>query len=197
MVVIGPGGVAGSLDVQSFSLSLGGGVTLTADSIKVEVNTGRSAVSHTVTVGGTTVALSLPAGPYVSVALLGAKLTLGSGGPQLAGSFAFRQGTAGDGSAVTVVAATDVSVDVTVGGDGARLVDGEGVFVILTDGVAGYLSGKVTIAAGPVGAGADILLRVNTTTGPVDTSVEVGGRTLVGEVRDGQRLRRSRCRTSR
>ena len=99
-------------------------------------------------------------------------------GPQLAGSFAFRQGTAGDGSAITVVAATDVSVDVTVGGDGARLVDGSGAFVILTGGVAGYLTGKVTIAAGPVGAGADILLRVNTTTGPVDTSVDVGGRTL-------------------
>ena len=178
VVVIGPGGVAGSLDVQSFSLSLGGGVTLTADSITVEVNTGRSAVSHTVTVGGTTVALALPAGPFVSVALLGAKLTLGSGGPQLAGSFAFRQGTAGDGSAITVVAATDVSVDVTVGGDGARLVDGSGAFVILTGGVAGYLTGKVTIAAGPVGAGADILLRVNTTTGPVDTSADVGGRTL-------------------
>ena len=178
VVVIGPGGVAGSLDVQSFTLSLGGGITLTADRVTVEVNTGRTAASHTVTVGGTTVALSLPAGPFVSVALLGAKLTLGASGPVLAGSFALRQGTAGDGSAITVIAATDVSVDVTVGGDGARLVDGEGAFVILTNGVAGYLTGKVTIAAGPVGAGADILLRVNTTPGAVDTSVDVGGRTL-------------------
>ena len=188
VVVIGAGGVAGSLDVQSFTLSLGGGITLTADRVTVEVNTGRTAVSHTVTVGGTTVALSLPAGPFVSVALLGAKLKLGASGPVLAGSFALRQGTAGDGSAITVIAATDVSVDVTVGGDGARLVDGEGAFVILTDGVAGYLTGKVTIAAGPVGAGADILLRVNTTTA---RRRHLGRRRRphpLGEVHLGQRL---------
>ena len=99
ILVIGPTGVAGSLDVQDFTLTLGAGITLTASSITVEVNTGRTAVSQTVTVGGTTVALSLPAGPSVSVALLGgAALPRQPTDPQLAGSFALRQGTAADGT---------------------------------------------------------------------------------------------------
>ncbi|MBK8459221.1 MAG: hypothetical protein IPL43_02530 [Micropruina sp.] len=177
LLVLSTAGAAGSLDVTNFVVSLPGGLSLTAESIRVEVNTGTAAVTETFNLGGSSTTLTLPAGPYVSVRVLGAELDLGT--PVLSGNFAFEQGTAPDGTAITVVAATEVTVDVTIGTDGATLVDGEGAFVILSTGLAGYLSGRANLSAGPVSAGADILLRVNTSTAAVDTSIELGGRTLV------------------
>ena len=178
-LVIGSDGVAGSLSVSSFTFSLPAGITVVATELRVDVNTGTSPVSRTFLVGGTPIELTLPAGPYLRVEVVGAELTLGASGPTLSGSFAVEQRSDEAGAEVVVIAATDVEVDVTVGSEGARLTGGEGAFVLLEDGLAGYLSGRADVAAGPVAAGADILVRVNTTPGAVDTSIEVGGRVIV------------------
>ncbi|HSF97082.1 MAG TPA: hypothetical protein VLA55_00205, partial [Ornithinibacter sp.] len=177
-------GIAGSLVVTTFALTIPGGTTLTADVLRVDVSTVRAPVTETFVLGGTSTVLTLPAGPYVSVRVIGGALTLG-GGAELAGNFALEQRADASGAAVTVIAASDVEVAVTIGTDGARLTDGEGVFVILPNGLAGYLSGRADLAAGPVSAGADILLRVNTSSGPVDTSIELAGRTLVVKFDEG------------
>ena len=179
-------GIAGSLVVSTFALTIPGGTTLTADELRVDVSTVRAPVTETFVLGGTSTVLTLPAGPYVSVRVIGGALTLGGGGAELAGNFALEQRTDASGAAVTVIAASDVEVAVTIGTEGARLTDGEGVFVILPDGLAGYLSGRADLAAGPVSAGADILLRVNTSPNPVDTSIELAGRTLVVKFATGE-----------
>src|SRR5438874_1851849 len=45
--------------------------------------------------------------------------------------------------------------------------------------VAGLISGKASIAAGPIQAGAGILLRINTTGAAVDETIDLGGRTVL------------------
>src|SRR3954471_821992 len=56
------------------------------------------------------------------------------------------------------------------------LTGGEGAFAIFTDGIAGFVSGNASVAAGGVEVGGRVLLRVNTTGRSVDRTVTVGGR---------------------
>ena len=65
--------------------TLPGGLTITATLIKFEINTSTVAVDS----------LSVPAGPFLRVRVENAKLTLGTGGPTLQGSFLFDQSTRG------------------------------------------------------------------------------------------------------
>ena len=160
-------GIAGSLTAQ-VTLALPGGLGLSAEQFRVNVSTMAAPVTETFLLDGTSSVLTLPAGPYLSVRAIGATLTLPASGPSLSGSFAFEQRTPADGTDVTVVAAADVVVDVTIDSQGAKLTEGEGAFVLLPGGLAGYISGTADIAAGPVSAGANILLRINTTSGPID-----------------------------
>jgi hypothetical protein len=146
--------------------------------VRVQLNTSSSAIDTTVD----GVRVALPAGPFTSVRVVGATLTLGSG-VELRGTFAFEQR-----GGTTVVAATGVEVAVSVGGTSARLVDGEGAVVVIpavtsgasqnSGGIAGYLSGRLDVAAGGLTAGARVVLRLNTSNKPVDSTVEVGGRTV-------------------
>ena len=153
------------------------GITLTPGTVRVEVNTLTAPVAETFTVAGSPVTLSLPAGPYLRVSLTGASLALTTvpGTPTLSGSFAFEQR-----GQRTIIAATDVEVAVSIGTTAARLTQGQGVFVLVgASGIAGYLSGKASVAAGGVQAGGDILLRVDTALNTaIDETVEVGGQTL-------------------
>ncbi len=180
-LVVTSRGVAGRLVVDSFAVDLPGidFDLATGGSIAIEVNTIPTAVTETFQLNGTATTLSLPAGPYVSVRVIGGELTIADGGFVLAGDFGFDQtGTGAD--RVTRVAAAGVEVAVKIGDDEATLTDGEGGFVVLPDGIAGFLSGKaqISVGGGAVEAGAQILLRVNKTGGAVDESVQLGGRTV-------------------
>src|SRR4051812_2594125 len=63
-------------------------------------------------------------------------------------------------------------------GNGVPLREGKGAFVTSANGIAGYLSGKANVAAGPIAAGGQVLLRVNTTGAAVDQTIDVGPRSI-------------------
>ncbi|PYN91696.1 MAG: hypothetical protein DMD91_33745, partial [Candidatus Rokuibacteriota bacterium] len=171
-------GVAGSLEVNASSFALPSGIALSSGSIGIELNTIPAAVTETFEIAGQLKTLSLPAGPYVRVAVLGGQLTLGSH-PALSGNFFFDRTTREDGTPLTRIAVSDLQVNVSIGGNGAALTQGEGGFVLLGGGVAGVISGKASIAAGPIQAGASILLRINTTGAAVDETIDLGGRAVL------------------
>ncbi len=172
--VVSPDGVAGqltataTLDVPDLDLS-------GSFDVAVQVNTRPSAVSEPFEVGGVVTQLSLPAGPFLRVRVIVAEtdpLVLPGGLGRLSGTFLFqRAGT------VTTVAMAGVKAWVGTSADPV-LRDGEGAFLVTDDGVAGYVTGKAAIVAGPVAVGGDVLLRVNTTGAAVDTTVDLGARSL-------------------
>ncbi len=116
-------GVAATLtgSVPAGTFNLPGGLTITATSISLELNTGTTAVlrSFTVDVGGTStpISLDLAAGPFLRVKALGGSLTLGAGGPTVSGSFVFDESTRnGFGPGVTLDAgATGATTSVALG----------------------------------------------------------------------------------
>src|SRR5262249_1583341 len=89
-LIVRAGGVAGALTVSDFAFTLPGGITLTVNTISIAVNTTPSAVKDVVVVGSTPIVLDLPAGPTVSVQVLGGKLSFG--GHEIKGDFLFDQG---------------------------------------------------------------------------------------------------------
>ena len=177
-LVVGGGGVAAELSLAGIgSIFTIPGVTIgnepsgPAASFAFEVNTGSSAVDETV--GSQTI--DVPAGPYLQVLLQNASLTIGTGGsaPSLGGSFAFEQ--QGSGSAAqTLVAASGVSASV----GGAALTGGQGVLVLTSTGMAGYVSGTGSGSYSGVSVSGTVLLQINTTGGAVSASVLVGGQTV-------------------
>ena len=125
----------------------------------------------------TSVSISF-AGDSASVSVIGGHLVVA--GNDLGGNFAFeRSGT------TTRIAFTDVTV--TAGGADI-ITDVEGGFVVSpagATGFAGYLTGTLEVGGGGVSAGGTALVRVNTTGGPVNESIEVGGRTVAVTFADG------------
>ena len=108
--------------------------------------------------------------------MLGATVTL-DGAIGLSGDFAFDQATKPDGSTLTRAGVTNLTVGVTIGADGATLTNGEGGFVVLPTGIAGYVSGDVSAYAGPLDLGGRILLRVNKSgQGDIDETIQIGAK---------------------
>nr|NLI49984.1 hypothetical protein [Propionibacterium sp.] len=163
---------AGWLSLSGLTVASGAGFQLSGGALTLDVNTGAAPVTETLTVGGTTAEITLPGGPYVRVAVTGTTLILPAA--NLAASLAFERRPGGE----VVVAASGVEVAVTVGGEGATLTGGSGAFLVTGGGLAGYVTGRLTAAAGPVAANGNVLLRINTTAGAVDETVEVGGQPL-------------------
>src|SRR5262249_5482263 len=87
--VVTPSGLAGSL--SGTAAVTVPGVSLSG-TFKVAINTTGAAVSQQVMVGGSTLALDLPAGPFVRVE--GTGVSLAVSGQTLTGDFAFEQTTA-------------------------------------------------------------------------------------------------------
>ena len=140
-------------------------------------------MAETLTLEGNTLNLQLPAGPFVSVTVVGAVLTVGS--IPLTGDFSFEQVTQQPGNVKKILFAA-ANVSLTYSGNG--ITNGQGAFVILpattspasAGGVAGMLSGNVALAAGGGGfsAGGSFGLRINTATTAVDESVNLNGQTI-------------------
>ena len=160
-------GLAGSFS-GSLSVNITG-VTLTANTISVEVNTGASAVNQAVMVGGQAVAVNVPGGPCVQIAVVGAQLAVA--GQSLSGDFVFDQGQASDNTLVTRAAVTNLSV--TVNGQGLQ--GGTGAIVVTSAGIAGVVSGQVSVAAGGLQLGGSVAVRFNTTGAVVNETMNVNG----------------------
>src|SRR5437773_501734 len=171
------GTFSGSLKANTFSFNLPTGLGLSGGAIGVELNTIPAAITETFEIAGQLKTLSLPAGPYVRVTVIGGQLTIGSH-PALSGNFFFDRTERPDGTPLTRIAVSDLQVNVTIGSDGAKLTEGEGGFVLLGSGVAGMISGKADVKAGPIDAGARILLRINNTGGAVDETILLAGRAI-------------------
>ena len=86
MMLIGAQGMAASFSVNpSFNLT---GVSLSGGTVTLDINTGTVAVKESIVVSGSTVTIDVPAGPFVKVTAIGAKLQVG--GAELNGDFCIR-----------------------------------------------------------------------------------------------------------
>ena len=176
--VIAPDGVAGQIDATA-SVNLPGLMTASNVAVAVQVNTRPAPVDETFALGGTTTRLQLPAGPFVRV-----KIVVPDNQPLTILTTARLSGTllVEQAGAQTIVAVTGLKA--WLDGDATpEITSGEGAFVVNpagASGVAGFVSGSVSIGAGgAVGVSGEVLLRLNTTAGAVDQTVTVGSRTLV------------------
>ena len=168
--LIDAAGVAGGLSVGTFTLDVEG-VTFTTDKITVQVNTRSVTVIDEFILGSEGAqTLTLPAGPYIRVEILNASLTIDAlPGASLSGNFAFDQA-----GGITRLALSDVTAEVTVNGEGARLIDGAGVLVITPTGLAGTIEGSLDVALGGLEAGGDLFLRINNTGGAINEIITLG-----------------------
>ena len=188
LLEIAGGGVAGTLTATialdstlSSTVSLGGTFT-------VSVNTGSKAVSDSLVVGGTTVSLNVPAGPFLSIVAVGATLTVAN--QTLSGNFALQATTTGTGATgVPGAPGTPVAVKLSITNGYLGLGDGQDKFVTLTNvngdvllmdgpqgssttattGVAAQLSATVAIQGIPgVSLSGTLALQINTTNTAID-----------------------------
>ena len=158
-------GLAGRLSITELTFDLPG-LFFTVGTAELQVNT-RAAEA---TMAGTT----LPAGPFLRVALLNSTAELGNldvGGipARLSGDFFFEQ--AGE---ITRIAAANVSAAVQVNGNGANLENGRGALLVTANGSAGVIEGDLAANLPGVSAGATLVLQFNNTGGPVDETIVLG-----------------------
>ncbi|MCW5954470.1 MAG: hypothetical protein KIT69_19635, partial [Propionibacteriaceae bacterium] len=116
---------------------------------------------------------------YLAVGVSVTGLTI-AGIATLSGDLAFLQSSAG-GVTETAIALSNVTVSITGGAQlGAGIVNGSGVLVVRATGVAGFVSGDVTLSAGSaLDLSGSVTIEINTILNTaIDTSVTVGGRTL-------------------
>ncbi|MBL9136319.1 MAG: hypothetical protein JNK85_10640, partial [Verrucomicrobiales bacterium] len=145
----------------------------------VALNTTGIEISQIFTVGTSTIALSLPAGPYLRVEGVGVRLSIA--GQTLTGDFAFEQVTpAGAATPVTTITARNVSFSIQAGGaDVVTLTRGRGAFVVRDTGLAGEIGGSVALnLPAAVEFRGDFTLRINNTNVEVDEQFAIGGETF-------------------
>ena len=185
-------GVAGSLTIADLSsdvtFDLPDLVGLTATEVTVEFNTFSAPVSDSFVVPGdptpTTIELDLPAGSFFRVSVEGLNASLTAGGLTVAvsGNIAVSQSTNDANETVTALGFSEFSASIAHDGANVAVSDGEGVFVITADGVAGLVSGEVGVDLGepnddgssPISAGGRVTVRINSTGAEVDETVDVG-----------------------
>ena len=153
------GVVSGGVTVNIPGVTFGG-------TFRVAVNSSAVAVDRSLDVAGQTVTLHLPAGPYLRVE--GTHLSLEILGASLTADVVVERATDAAGAVVTTVELSQLDLSFGAGSNGVRLTGGSGVLISSAAGVAGRLSGTVTVTlpAGVSLSGA-LSVAVNTTTGPV------------------------------
>ena len=122
------------------------GVDFLSD-LSVAFNNTTAAVSRTVTVGSTTSTLDLAAGPYFR--LDGSGVSLRIQGQTLEADLALEQVRAADGTASTVLGLSRVSLAMGSGSYGVTLANGSGMLLVTSAGVAGRLTGQLSVACPP------------------------------------------------
>jgi len=182
-LLIANGGIAGRFSLSTTSLTIGP-VTL-GGTLRLLINTtGAAAVLPD---GASTVRVD--AGPYLRIEGIG--ITVDLDGTQLAGDFAIEQTTNNLGQHRTTIAVANVHVTLP-SSTGDILSDGQGVLLLLSDGIAGQLSGSINAAGllpSSVGLVGTFGIAINKTGHAVDESVTVGGRTIAISLPAGPFLR--------
>jgi len=170
LFVLSPAGVAGQVSGH-FAIVGISGFDFSGD-FTIQTNTTLAAVNQSFTVGTDTVTLNLPAGPYLRIEGTGVQIIVS--GQRLSGDFTFEQATDG-GASVTRIVGRNVSLSL---GDGTTtyvsITDGFGFFLLKGAGVAGRLSGTVSIQVPSVSLTGMFALQINTTGAPVTDSIAVG-----------------------
>ncbi|MCX5669737.1 MAG: hypothetical protein NTU94_00230, partial [Planctomycetota bacterium] len=164
------GRLTGQIAVNVTGVSFGSGFT-------VAVNTTTAAVAETFVVDGQSIALNLPAGPYLRVEAAGT--TLDILGQHLQGDFAFERTTDSSGAALVRVAAANVGLSLGNGSqEFVKVANGTGSFLLTSAGLAGRIGATVSVTIPGVSVSGSLALEINQTGVQVDEQITVGS-TLV------------------
>ena len=180
-------GVAASLDINGVQFNVPGldNFNIALATLQLRFNSIPTPVEETFSVNiggaGVMVEVDLPAGPFVEIAVEG--LTVNIAAITVTGDFLFSQETTPLGI-VTKIGIANFSATIQFNGEGIAVTEGEGGFVVLTSGVAGFVSAVVDASAGPVSLSGDVTVRINTTLIGIDETIVVGGRSI--PIRFGQ-----------
>ncbi|NOS68309.1 MAG: calcium-binding protein, partial [Verrucomicrobia bacterium] len=151
------------------------GVTF-GTTLKVAINTTNAAVSTTVNVGSTPLTSNVAAGPYLRVQALSTTATIL--GQTLQGNFYFEQSTnPSNGNRIVRFAATNVTFNIAAGGSNVvSLTNGQGSLVATVAGLAGVVSGTVTITPPQTGISfsGNFALSINQTNSAIEEQIQVG-----------------------
>src|SRR5262249_48925635 len=174
-------GLAGQL-AATVDLSGVPGATFSG-SFGISLNTTGTAVAETFNVAGDEVSLTLPAGPYLRVEGLDVQLAVL--GQSLRGDFAFEQLTREGGGAVVRLAVNHARLAFSDGSTPLiSLSEGRGSLLIqggatpAERGLAGELSGQVSVAVPGLSLSGALTVQVNDTPAAIDEAVLVGDETL-------------------
>src|SRR5262249_50272688 len=135
--VLAQAGIAGQLS-GTVSVTIPG--VAVQGTLAVQVNQTGQAVNQSFGVGGTTVTLNLPAGPFLRFAATG--LNVAILGQTLSGDFAFEQATDA-ATNQTVIRVSVANLNVSLGGGVVSVSNGQANFVLTSAGIAGQGSGAV------------------------------------------------------
>ena len=177
-LVVGGAGLAGSLAATLVASP----IAFTNARFAVLVNTGTAAVSTTIDVGSTAVAVEVPAGPYLRIDVTRANasqpLAIVVLGQQLQGEFSLEAVTASNGPALRI-AASDVAMELTAGGATVFQVSGgEGFVVVRSDGVGARITGTASVTVPGVAFAATVDITINTVATAFSETFTVGARTV-------------------
>jgi hypothetical protein len=180
-LLITPQGIAASLkfriapdtfQIRDFTMPL-------SIDLGIEINNTRAAVDQTFTVGGETIRMKLPAGPFLRVTAYNIEVPI-SNGVVLKGDFLFEQLTRQPGNQRIIrIAVANLEISGVPNDPNQVLQDGQGALVIkkvgARTGIAGVISGTAKFAVGGVSVGGTLGFRINTTRAAVDERVDVNG----------------------
>ena len=174
LLIAANGGLAGSL-AGAVSIDAGAGFSLSG-SFSLALNTTGDAVAQSFVVGGTTVSVDVPAGPFVRVTGVGVSLIVA--GQRVSGDFVFEQITTALGQAVRVALANGTFAI----GDGAQaivsLTQATGALIVVggaNKGIAGRISGNVSLGVDNFSLTGSLALAINTRAVAVDETFVVNG----------------------
>ncbi|HEY3483805.1 MAG TPA: hypothetical protein VGK49_00415, partial [Ilumatobacteraceae bacterium] len=177
--VITSAGIAGSASATLAATVPG--LSITAGTASLELNTTGDSVASTVTSGTSTTSIEALAGDFTRVRVTDAAAAVtvdDLGAITMTGDLLFEHT---DG--VTALGVSDLTVTVP----GAGLFGAEGAFLVTADGVAGVISGRAAFEFAGVEVGGRLGVRVNSTGAIVDeNTVEVGGRSFTIEFGAGE-----------
>ena len=186
VLLLTPGGVAGQLS-GTIGLSPSLASTLGFDAstqLAVQFSTVANPVKDTTTVDGQTIALDLPAGPFVRATATGTTVTIGgAGGVTLRADLYFESARTSGGLSVLRIGIAKGSI--AVNGSKPGVSDISGLLVVVpgtSGGIAAVLSGKVAGATTGFSLGATISVKVSTMTTPYKDSIVVNGTTVTVDV---------------
>ncbi|MFZ0040302.1 MAG: FG-GAP and VCBS repeat-containing protein, partial [Solirubrobacteraceae bacterium] len=185
-LLVTSGGVAGQIS-GNVALNLPSVVSITGN-LELAINNTTSQVDQTLTVGGDTVTVSLPAGPYVEFQATGAAVTVLN--QTVTGDLALIQessiGPNGANSATpTSLLEIGVANGATSFGSLLSVKNVTGGLFIEPSGVAGTLSADVSLSVPNVTLTGTLGLQFNTGMGTVNDSIQVGGTTVTVNVGGG------------